>query len=207
MLVAERVTPAPRLLPSGFEVGYDETRIDPTHRYVVEVSLQADGLVLYGAPAPTPVLTEGAANNGLTITLVQGGKPVASVAPPEQLKLDFQALEANLGALRRITGERMDEAVSIGWDAFVDNSSGQVRMAREQVETAEGGNTAYRFAYDGGQPWMVERKQAGGTTLLGWTSDGQLILNEKSGGQASEEEVAQLKQRALALYAQAAARR
>jgi hypothetical protein len=82
-----------------------------------------------------------------------------------------------------------------------------VRMAREQVETAEGGNTAYRFAYQGGQPWVVERKQGGTTTLLGWTSDGQLILNEKGAEPASEDEVEALKQRALALYATAAARR
>ena len=40
---------------------------------------------------------------------------------------------------------------------------------------AEGGTAAYRYAYQGGQPTVVERKQGGSTTLLGWTSDGQLI--------------------------------
>lgn len=207
VVVAERVTAAPRILPSGFEIGYDAAKIDQARRYVVEVALQADGMVLFGAPEPTPVLTQGAADKGHVLTLVQGGKAVSTVAPPEQLKLDFKALEANLGALRRITGERLDEAVAIGWDAFVDEGSGQVRMAREQVETAEGGSIAFRFAYQGGQPVVVERKQGGSTTLLGWTSDGQLILNEQGGGQASEEEIARLKQRALDLYAQAAARR
>jgi uncharacterized lipoprotein YbaY len=205
--ISERVTSAPRILPSGFEVGYDPAQIDQARKYVVEVALRTDGIVLYGTPAGVPVLTQGAPENGLAITLVQGGKPVSSVSPTEQLKLDFQALEANLGSLRRITGERLDEQVAIGWDAFVDTVSGQVRMAREQVETAEGGNTAYRFAYQGGQPWVVERKQGGTTTLLGWTSDGQLILNEKGAEQASEQEVEQLKQRALALYSTAAARR
>jgi uncharacterized lipoprotein YbaY len=207
VLVSERVTAAPRLLPSGFEVGYDPTAIDPSHRYVVEVSLQSDGIVLYGTPAPTPVLTEGAADSGFSLTLVQGGKPVATVSPPDQLRSDFQALEAHLGALRRITGERLDEAVAIGWDAFVDNASGQVLMAREQVEVAEAGTTAYRFAYKGGQPWWVERKQGGTTTRLGWTSAGELILNEKGNDSASEEEIEQLRQRALALYSTAAARR
>jgi uncharacterized lipoprotein YbaY len=205
--VSERVTAAPRILPSGFEVGYDPAQIDPARKYAVEVALRTDGIVLYGTPAGVPVLTEGAPTNGLAVTLVQGGKPVSTIAPPEQLKLDFQALETHLGSLRRITGERLDEQVAIGWDAFVDTVSGQVRMAREQVETAEGGNTAYRFAYQGGQPWVVERKQGGTTTLLGWTSDGQLILNEKGSETASEEEVEQLKQRALALYSTAAARR
>jgi hypothetical protein len=207
VLLNERVVAAPRILPSGFEIGYDAAQIDQARSYAVEVALRTDGIVLYGTPAPTPVLTQGGGTQGLTVTLVQGGKPVSTVAPPEQLKLDFQALEANLGALRRITGERLDEQVAIGWDAFVDTVSGQVRMAREQVETAEGGTTAYRFAYQGGQPWVVERKQGGTTTLLGWTSDGQLILNEKGAEQASEQEIEQLKQRALALYSTAAARR
>jgi uncharacterized lipoprotein YbaY len=204
VVVSERTTAAPQLLPSGFEVGYDPAQIDQAKRYTIEVSLQSDGIVLYGSPTPTPVLTQGAGDSGFSLTLVQGGKPVATVAPPEQLKLDFQALEANLGALRRITGERLDEEVAIGWDAFVDNASGQVLMAREQVEVADAGTTAYRFAYKGGQPWMVERKQGGGTTLLGWTSAGELILNESA---LSDAEVEQLKQRALALYGTAAARR
>lgn len=204
VLVSERTTAAPQILPSGFEVGYDPAQIDASRRYAVEVALQTDGIVLYGTPAPTPVLTQGAPDSGIALSLVQGGKPVTTVAPPEQLKLDFKALEANLGALRRITGERLDEEVAIGWDAFVDNASGQVLMAREQVEVADSGMTAYRFAYKGGQPWMVERKRGGATMLLGWTSAGELILNES---ELSDEEVEQLKQRALALYATAAARR
>lgn len=207
VLVSERKIPAPRILPTGFEVGYDPAQVDQAKKYAVEVALSTDGIVLYGTPAPAPVLTQGAPSEGLSLVLVQGGKPVTTVSPPEQLKLDFKALEANLGALRRLTGERLDEQVAIGWDAFVDTVSGQVRMAREQVETAEGGTTAYRFAYQGGQPWVVERKQGGTTTLLGWTSDGQLILNEKGAETAGEQEIEQLKQRALALYATAAARR
>jgi uncharacterized lipoprotein YbaY len=207
VVVSERKTAAPRLLPSGFEIGYDPARIDPSRMYAVEAGLEMDGIVLYGSPAATPVLTQGAGDSGFSLNLVQGGKPVATVAPPEQLKLDFKALEANLGALRRITGERLDEEVAIGWDAFVDNASGQVLMAREQVEVAEAGTTAYRFAYKGGQPWMVERKQGGTTTLLGWTSAGELILNEKGSDTVADDEVEQLKQRALALYSTAAARR
>lgn len=203
---SEVVMPAPRVLPYNFEIGYDAARLDQTRRYVAEAQLQADGVVLYGTPAATPVLTQGGMSDGVVLNLVRGGKPVATVAPSEQIKLDFAALEANLGTLRRITGERLDEAVAIGWDAFVD-SSGQVRMAREQVETAEGGTAAYRFAYQGGQPWVVERKQGGVTTLIGWTTDGQLILNEKGGAPASDEEIAALKKRAADVYTQAAARR
>ena len=203
---SEVVMPAPRVLPYNFEIGYDAARLDATRRYVVDASLQTDGVVLYGTPEASPVLTQGAMSDGVVLNLVRGGKAVATVAPSEQIKLDFAALEANLGTLRRISGERLDEAVAVGWDAFVD-ASGQVRMAREQVETAEGGTAAYRYAYQGGQPTVVERKQGGGTTLLGWTSDGQLILNEKNGAQASPEEVTALQKRATDVYAQAAARR
>jgi putative lipoprotein len=203
---SEVLMPAPRVLPYNFEIGYDAARLDATRRYVVEAALQTDGVVLYGTPTAAPVLTQGGATDGVVLNMVRGGKPVTTVAPSEQIKLDFAALETNLGTLRRITGERLDDAVAVGWDAFVD-PSGQVRMAREQVETAEGGTAAYRYAYQGGQPTVVERKQGGGTTLLGWTSDGQLILNEKGGSQASPEEVAALQKRATDVYAQAAARR
>lgn len=205
-VVSEVTMPAPRVLPYDFEIGYDAARVDQARRYTVEATLQTDGVVLYGTPSGTAVLTEGAPASGVVLNLVRGGKPLVTVAPSEQIKLDFAQLEANLGTLRRISGERLDEQVAIGWDAFVD-SSGQVRMAREQVETVEGGTTAYRFAYQGGQPWVVERKQGGSTTLLGWTSDGQLILNEKGGAPASDEEVAALQKRAADVYGQAAARR
>jgi hypothetical protein len=206
-LVAERVTQSPRILPSGFEIGYDPAQIDATRKYVVTVALQADGLVLYGTPTQTPVLSEGAANQGLALTLVQGGKAVTELAPPDQLKADFKALADKLGALRRITGERMEESVSVGWDAFVDDGSGQVLFAREKVEVAESGVTAYRYAYQGGQPWVIERKSGGTTTMVGWTTDGQLILNDIGGAPASDSDVEALKQRALAVYSTAAARR
>jgi uncharacterized lipoprotein YbaY len=203
---SEVIMPAPRLLPYNFEIGYDAARLDQARRYSVEAALQADGVVLYGTPAGTAVLTQGAPADGLVLNLVRGGKAVATVPPSEQIKADFANLEANLGTLRRITGERLDEAVAIGWDAFVD-SSGQVRMAREQVETVEGGAVAYRFAYQGGQPWVVERKQGGVTTLVGWTSEGQLVLNDKGGAPASDDEIAALRKRAADVYTQAAARR
>lgn len=206
-VVAERVTQSPRILPSGFEIGYDPAQIDPNRKYVVTVALQADGLMLYGTPAQTPVLTGGAPSEGLSLTLVQGGRAVTALAPPDQIKADFKELEGKLGALRRLTGERMDEQVSVGWDAFVDDGSGQVRMAREKVEVADVGVTSYRYAYQGGQPWVIERKAGGVTTLLGWTSDGQLILNQMGGDAASDADVEALKQRALAVYATAAARR
>jgi uncharacterized lipoprotein YbaY len=207
VVVAEQITGAPRNLPYDFEFGYDAARIDQSRRYVMEASIQSEGFVLYGTPAPTPVLTQGAGDSGFVLNLVRGGKPVSTVPPSEQLKLDFAALEAQLGALRRIKGERLEEEVAVGWDAFVDDGSGQVRMAREQVDYGDAGTAEFRFAYQGGQPWVVERKQGGATTLLGWTTDGQLILNEKGGAQASDEEIAELKQRASALYSVAAARR
>lgn len=206
VVVSEVTMPAPRMLPYSYELGYDPARIVAENRYVVEAALQADGLALYGTTAPTPALTQGAGDRGLALSLVQGGKAVAQMAPADQLKADFAALEANLGALRRITGERLEEQIAVGWDAFVA-ADGQVRMAREQVDYAEAGSAEFRYAYQGGQPWVVERKQGGVTTLVGWSTDGTLLLNQKGGDEASEEEIQQLRQRAAALYTTAAARR
>lgn len=207
VVVAERVTQSPRILPSGFEIGYDPAQIDAARKYVITVALQADGLVLYGTPSQTAVLTSGAPSEGLSLTLVQGGKAITKLAPPDQLKANFKELADKLGALRRITGERMEESVSVGWDAFVDDGSGQVLFAREKVEVAESGVTAYRYAYQGGQPWVIERKSGGTITMVGWTTEGQLILNDAGGAPISEGEVESLKQRALEVYATAAARR
>jgi uncharacterized lipoprotein YbaY len=207
VLVSEQITAAPRTLPYEFEFGYDASRVNPSLRYGMTAAIQTEGVVLYGTSSVTPVLTQGATDAGLVLPLVRGGTPVTTIAPSEQIKLEFGKLEAQIGALRRITGERLEEEVAVGWDAFVDDGSGQVRMAREQVDYAEAGSAEFRYAYQGGQPWVVERKQGGVTTLLGWTTEDQLILNEKGSGEASEEEVESLKQRAASLYAQAAARR
>lgn len=206
VVVAESTQPAPNVLPLSFALGYDPAAIKQDHRYGIQVAVQAETLVLYGTSAPIPVLTNGAPAKGLTVALVRGGQPAADVPPGEQAKTDFVTLSDNIGALRRIHGERLEADVAVGWDAFVEDS-GQIRMAREQVDFGDAGSAQFRYAYKGGKPWVVERVQGSTTTLVGWNEQGDLILNEKGRGEADEAEVTTLYARAESLYGQAAAKR
>lgn len=206
VVVAESTQPAPNVLPLSFALGYDPAAIKQDHRYGIQVAVQAETLVLYGTSAPVPVLTHGAPAKGLAIALVRGGQPSVDVPPGEQAKADFATLSDNIGALRRIHGERLEADVAVGWDAFVEDS-GQIRMAREQVDFGEAGSGQFRYAYKGGKPWIVERVQASVTTLVGWNEQGDLVLNEKGEGEADEADVTALYARAQSLYGQAEAKR
>ena len=203
VVVAESVQPASQMLPLNVSQVYDPGRINPERQYGLQVALQAETLVLYGTSSPIPVLTGGATAKGLKIDLVRGGQPAADVPPGEQAKTEFAKLEANIGALRRIHGERLEENIAVGWDAFVEDS-GQIRMAREQVDFGDAGSAQYRYAYKGGKPWVVERVQGKEKTVVGWNESGALVLNEDA---RSENDPLALYTRAESLYAQAAARR
>ena len=202
VVVAESTQPAPNVLPLSFALGYDPAAIKQDHRYGIQVAVQAETLVLYGTSAPIPVLTQGAPNKGL----VRGGQPSIDVPPAEQAKADFVTLSDNIGALRRIEGSRLEDDVAVGWDAFVEDS-GQIRMAREQVDFGDAGSAQFRYAYKGGKPWVVERVQGAVTTLVGWNEQGDLVLNEKGEGEADEADVTSLRARAESLYGLAAAKR
>jgi len=206
VVVAESTQPASAALPLKVALGYDPARIDASRQYGLQVMLQAETLVLYGTDRPVPVLTQGAPTGELAVSLVRGGQPAADVPPAEQAKGEFEKLVANIGALRRIQGERLEDDIAVGWDAFVEDS-GQIRMAREQVDYGDAGSAQFRYAYKGGKPWVVERVQKQVTTLVGWNDAGDLVLNEKDGGEADEADIARLRTRAESLYAQAAAKR
>ena len=206
VVVAESTQPASAALPLKVALGYDPAKIDASRHYGLQVMLQAETLVLYGTDRPIPVLTQGAPKGELAVSLVRGGQPAADVPPADVAKSEFEKLVASIGALRRIQGERLDDDIAVGWDAFVEDS-GQIRMAREQVDYGDAGSAQFRYAYKGGQPWVVERVQKGVTTLVGWNEAGDLLLNQKDSGETDEADVARLKARAESLYAQAAARR
>lgn len=199
VIVAESTRPAPQVLPLNVAQAYDPAKIEADHRYGLLVALQAETLVLYGTESPIPVLTDGAPVKGLKFELVRGGQPAVDVPPAEQAKLEFAKLEENIGALRRIHGERLESDVAVGWDAFVEDS-GQIRMAREQVDFGDAGSAQYRYAYKGGKPWVVERVQGNNKAMVGWSESGVLVLNEEDGNQADPDA---LYARAEALYAQA----
>lgn len=202
--ITESTQPAPSL-PAQVQLGYDPATIDQAKRYALQAVLTADTFVLYGTPAPVPVLTQGEGSS-VSAEMVRGGQPSVDVPPSEQIKIDFAKLEAEIGGLRRIQGERLEEEIAVGWDAFVD-SSGQIRMAREQVDYGDKGQAEFRYAYQGGKPWVVERKQGGATTFVGWNAEGAVVLNETGGEPASDEDLAALQKRAADLYTTAAAKR
>lgn len=206
VVVTEAATPAANALPFKFALPYDAARIDATHSYAISATLQAETLVLYGTGTPVPVLTNGAPSSELKLALVRGGQPSADVPPDELAKKDFADLEAQIGALRRIQGERLEEEIAVGWDAFVE-PSGQIRMAREQVDFGDAGSAAFRYAYRGGKPWVVERVQGGKKILVGWSEDGTVILNESASGKAGDDVLESLYQRAALLYREAATKR
>ena len=206
VVVTESSKPAPATVPAQVALGYDPAVIDQNKRYALPAALMADTFVLYGTAVPVPALTQGAPSTGLALELVRGGQPAVDVPPADKAKADFAKLEAEIGALRRIQGERLEADVAVGWDAFVDGS-GQIRMAREQVDYGDAGSAEFRYAYQSGLPWVVERKQAGVTTLVAWNAEGLVLLNEHGAEPASDEDVEALKQRAAALYSTAAAKR
>ena len=203
VVVAQSTQTASQILPLNLAQAYDPAKIDVGHQYGLQVALQAETLVLYGTDKPIPVLTNGAPTKGLQVNLVRGGQPTVDVPPGEQAKTDFAALEANIGAMRRLHGERLEETISVGWDAFVEDS-GQIRMAREQVDYGDAGSAQFRYAYKGGKPWVVARVQGGNTVMVGWNEAGDLVLNETSGGSVDP---ANLFARAQSLYNLASAQR
>ncbi len=196
-VVAERVEPAPAGLPYRYALPYDPAKIDAERRYVVEGSLLTAGVMLYGTPAPAPVLGQGAGNQA-DLRLTRGGAAASDIAPADLLWQEFEALETASGGMRRLVGERTEGDVMIGWDAFAEERD--VRLARENVDYGEAGSASFRFAYKGGQPWVVVREQGGVETRLGWNDAGEVLLNRKGDEALDEAEIAELREQSERLY-------
>jgi putative lipoprotein len=203
-VVEEILQQAPSLLPYRFALPYDASKINPEGRYAVVAALVIENVPLYSSPSPTPVLTHGHGNN-IGIELVRGGAQAdTQIAPTEKMKQDFEALERSIGGFKRVAGERINEDVTVGWDAFI--ASGQVRFAREQIDFGDAGSAAFKYAYKDGKPWVIVRVQRDRTTWLGWNAAGELILNEGDAGAVESAEAERLREQAAALYGVAGSR-
>jgi putative lipoprotein len=190
-VVAELVGPAPSILPHRFSLPYDATKIVETGRYGVLAALVVQGVPLYSSPAPAPVLTEGNGTS-VSLSLVRGGAQAdTQIAPTEKMKQDFGSLERSIGGLKRITGERITDDVTVGWDAFLSDAG--VRFAREQVDLGDAGTVALKYAFKDGRPWVIVREQRGRTTWLGWNEAGELMLNEGPDGPIDSAEAERLR--------------
>lgn len=190
-VVAELLGPAPSILPHRFSLPYDATKIVETGRYGVLAALVVQGVPLYSSPAPAPVLTEGNGTS-VSLSLVRGGAQAdTQIAPTEKMKQDFGSLERSIGGLKRITGERITDDVTVGWDAFLSDAG--VRFAREQVDFGDAGTASLKYAFKDGRPWVVVREQRGRTTWLGWNEAGELMLNEGPDGPIDAAEAERLR--------------
>lgn len=198
-VVAERVEPAPATLPHDYALPYDPAAIKPEGRYVVEATLLADQFVMYGTPLPSPVLTQGA-TDAADLVLARGGSAAPDVAPADQLRREFESLESSIGGMQRTAGDRIDDKLTVGWDAFSDASG--VRFAREIVDAGDAGKTSYRYAYRNGEPWVIAAEKNGTMTLVGWGEDGSLLLNKvgENNGGADQAEIERLRARAVELH-------
>ena len=190
--VAETSTET-RRLPIDFALPYEPAKIAGDRAYIVQAELVTEGVTLYSTQNPTPVLTRGAGQRA-DLVLVRGAGQDTSISVSEQFRRDFDLLESQLGNLRRITGERMTDDVTVGWDAFVDDTG--VRFARESVDFAEGGRASFRYAYRYGKPWIVAREQGGAVSFVGWDEDGNVVLNQRGDGKVGDGDVATLRARA-----------
>ncbi len=197
-IVAERVQPAPPGLPYRYALPYEPSRIVSDHKYVVEASLLAGGALIYGTPDPVIVLTLGGTEQA-KLPLARGSFSAADMAPADILKAEFEALEASIGGMERLTGERINADTTIGWDGFADQDG--VRFARENVDYGDAGTASLRYGYRDGQPWVIAREQKGVETFLGWGPAGQVVLNRVGADQQLDEaQIEDLRSQAVRLY-------
>lgn len=196
-VVAERVQPAPTALPASYALPYQANAIQADRRYGVEASLLAGGVVLY--VSPKPVAFSGAAEP-VALNLVRSGITATDAAPADVLKKQFDELENAIGGFRRLSGDRIESAVTIGWDAFANDDD--VRFARENVDYGDAGTASFRYAYRDGQPWVVAREQGGVVAYLGWAEDGEVVLNRlgEERGALEADDIEALRDQAARLY-------
>lgn len=182
--VAEKIQPLNGAQPPfSFTLDFDPAKIDPARTYVVNV-LMFDGERRFVPALNSPVLTHG---NGANAQIVLNPEATAG----EKLKSEFNRLKAHIGGMKRIQDSFLNDDDSVAWDGFVD--AGKVRFMRVTIEKGEGDNVSrsnVEYAYDtDGSPMAILKKVGRGNIRVGWDSNGQVILNEKSeGGAVSDDE-------------------
>jgi putative lipoprotein len=169
--------------PYEFSLDIDPSRIDRTRVYVVNVML-IDGERRYVQALQSPVLTGGGGSN---INVVLNAEATAG----ENLKEAFNSLKAHIGGMKRIQDSFLDGDLSVAWDGFVE-SGNKLRFMRVNSELGDGDKavrTNVEYAFLEGKP-MAILKKGSVTTRVGWDENGQVILNEKSGGEPVSDEEA-----------------
>ena len=205
--VAEQTFPV-TAIPAEFTLPYDPAQINSIRTFAVDATVMDQGVARYVSQGRVGVLTQGKPAHA-NIRLAQAMVAPAPRDPVAEFEKQFQAFEVQLGALKRVTGSRIEgEEAAIAWDAFADDTG--VRLVRETVNNAEGATVSQsRYAFDEtGKPWLIEREAGGAKTRVGWGPDGSVLVHQKNGAEAEigDDELARLVRSAESAKAAAAAK-
>lgn len=177
VVIAEKTSEVGGMPPFNFTLDLDPSKIDRSRTYVVNVIL-TDGERRFLPALASPVLTGGA---GATAKVLLNPEPT----PAENLKGEFSRLQSQIGGMKKVAGTYTTDDASVGWDAFAEG--GKVRFARVNTDFDKGGRSSVKFAYKDGKP--IYAKEQGGATI-GWDDSGEVLINEKAGGQtATDQEI------------------
>lgn len=169
-------------IPAPFRLPIDPARLDPLRAYGIAVTVLDRGTVRFVTATPVPVLTRGAPVE-LDVPLVSALREAVMDATVA-FKREFSEFEERLGGFSQITlssrliGEEGSQT-GISGDAFTDEAG--VRMVRENLALPnDGGRVERRFAFKDGRLW-VARVSGGDRVMLGWDSNGNLVVTERNG--------------------------
>ena len=187
ILVTEQTFPV-AAIPAEFTLPYDPAQVSSIRTFALEATVMDQGVARYVSQGRVGVLTQGKPKHA-TIRLAEAMVAPAPKDPVEEFNKAFAEFEAQLGALKRVTGSRIEgESAAYAWDAFGDATG--VRLVRETVNNAEGVTVSTsRYAFDeAGKPWLIERETGGAKTRIGWDPTGTVLVRERNGAQAEIEQ-------------------
>lgn len=207
ILIATQTYPI-SAIPAEFTLPYDPAQVNSIRTFAIDATVMDQGVARYVSQGRVGVLTQGKPNHA-NIRLAEAMVAPAPTDPVAEFEKSFGEFEAQLGALKRVTGSRIEgEEAAIAWDAFADSTG--VRLVRETVNNAEGATVSQsRYAFDeAGKPWMIERDAGGAKTRLGWSPAGDVLLHQRNGSDAEigADEIERLVRAAESARAAAAAK-
>ncbi len=192
--VAEKTIEVSGVPPYTFSLDFDPARISAARTYVITAVLN-DGPRRFMPALNSPVLTMG---SGTTTEVILN----AEATPAEKLKTEFEKLQTQIGGMKKVDGTYTTDTASIGWDAFAKN--GVVQFVRVNTVLDAGGRSVVHYAFKEGKVLAVKERRG---ASVGWSSDGQVMWNEKAGGgEVDEAGVAALQADALRVLEMAQAR-
>lgn len=172
-LATKTIAPATNF-PLHFELDFNPANVATNDLYIVKAEL-VDGDRHYDMPLQVPVLTKGNPTTNVTIELSP------EQTPGEKMLAAFQAVQKQIGGMKRSAGTKLEKNASLAWQVFRDG--GQVKFIRELVDYGDKGFTSTDYAYKDGKPWVVQQQKKASQNAkptsvdtAGWADDGSLVL-------------------------------